>query len=87
MKAILSLAGSLALAALLLPARAQTVPAAAPHNPTPAQTKTIRAQTAARRADAYQGPKVVQNSKELGQKMIQKSRPADALRLSARELK
>ncbi|MGI4832479.1 MAG: hypothetical protein ACRYFK_03360 [Janthinobacterium lividum] len=77
MKAILTLAGGLALGALLLPARAQTTPAAAPRNPTPAQAKTIRAQTAARRADTYQGPKVVQNSKELGQKMIQKSKPTD----------
>ncbi|NML63995.1 hypothetical protein HHL22_02140 [Hymenobacter sp. RP-2-7] len=72
MKVMLSLAGSLALATLLQPARAQTTPAAAPRNPTPAQAKTIRAKTAERRADSYQGPKVVQNSKELGQKMIQK---------------
>ena len=84
MKAILSLASGLALAALLLPARAQTTPAAAPRNPTPAQAKTIRTQTAEHRADAYQGPKVVANSEELGQKMIQKSKPTDGIRLSLR---
>lgn len=88
MKTPLSLAGGLALALTsLLPARAQTAPAAAPRNPTPAQARTIRARTAERRADAYQGPKVVRNGEELGKKMLQKSKPADAVRTRVREPK
>jgi len=87
MKALTSLAGCLALAGLLLPAHAQTTPATAPRNPTPAQAKAISEQTAERRAEQYQGPKVVKDSKELGQKMIQKSKPADAVRTRARQLK
>jgi hypothetical protein len=87
MKTLLSLANSLALGALLLPARAQTTPAAAPRNPTPAQAKAISTKTAERRAETYQGPKAVHDSKELGRKMIQKSRPADGLHMRASELK
>ncbi|RZK99564.1 MAG: hypothetical protein EOO62_24700 [Hymenobacter sp.] len=85
MKTMLLLASSLALTSLL-PARAQTAPAA-PRNPTPTQAKAIRAKTAERRAETYQGPKVVPNSKKLGQKMLQDSKPADGIRVRADEIK
>lgn len=87
MKSIFSFAGSVAFAGLLLPARAQTAPAAAPRNPTPTQAKAIRAKTADRRAEAYQGPKVVPDSKKLGQKMIRNSKPADGVLTRATLLK
>ncbi|MGI4738145.1 MAG: hypothetical protein ACRYG7_23495 [Janthinobacterium lividum] len=66
MKTLFTVMSSLALLALLLTAQAQT-PAGHPAKPT----------TADRRAAAYQGPKVVKNSKALGQKMVQKSKPTD----------
>jgi hypothetical protein len=64
----------------LLGAHAQTAPPASTPNPSPSEAKAIRAQTAERRAAAYNGPKAVKNSKELGRKMIEKSKPTDGLR-------
>lgn len=72
MKALLPLTSGLALSALLLTAQAQT-PATTHDNPTPAKPT----QTADHRAATYEGPKVVTNSKALGKKMVQKSKPAD----------
>lgn len=72
MKTLPLVAGNLALSALLLTAQAQA-PATA--HPTP--TRAQQAKTADRRAATYQGPKVVGDSKALGQKMVQKSKPAD----------
>jgi hypothetical protein len=62
----------LALGCLLSTAHAQTAPAPP--------------KTADQRATAYQGPKVTKNSKTLGKKMVQKSKPADAILTSVREL-
>lgn len=72
MKTLLTVTGTLALAARLLTASAQTP--AAPQA-TPAATKATK--TATQRAATYQGPKVVKDSKALGQKMVQKSKPTD----------
>lgn len=80
MKSVLLIASMLALATTLRPARAQTAPPATYPNPTPAQAKAIRTQTAERRAEKYQGPKVVRSSEKLGRTMLQKSKPADGLR-------
>jgi hypothetical protein len=66
MNTLFTVTSSLALSALLLTAQAQT-PVTPPAKPT----------TADRRAATYQGPKVVKNSKALGQKMVQKSKPTD----------
>jgi hypothetical protein len=63
-KTLLLAAPSLALSALLLTAQAQ-MPA----------TKSTK--TPDQRAAAYQGPKVVKDSKALGQKMVQKSKATD----------
>lgn len=57
---------------------AQTLPAPAPRNPTPAQAKAIKSRTAERRAATYKGPKVVKDSKALGREFIQESKPAPA---------
>lgn len=73
MKTLLTVTGTLALAARLLTASAQTTPAAP--QATPAATKATK--TATQRAATYQGPKVVKDSKALGQKMVQKSKPTD----------
>ena len=73
MKMLSTFASCLALSALMLSAQAQT-PATSHDNPTPAKpTKTPD-----QRATAYKGPKVVNDSKALGQKMVQKSKPTDA---------
>jgi hypothetical protein len=72
MKMLFSIGGSFALSALLLTAHAQT-PATTHDNPTPA--KPLK--TADQRAATYQGPKVTKDSKALGKKMVQKSKPAD----------
>lgn len=67
MKMLLAVASSLCLATLLS-AQAQTqVPAPAPAKPTP--------KTASQRAAAYKGPKVVKNTKALGDEMIRESKP------------
>lgn len=58
----------LASASLLSAAPAQTTP------PT-------EASQAAQRAATYQGPKVMKDSKALGRKMVQKSKPADGIRM------
>lgn len=65
MKTLLSFTSTLALAAVL------TAPAQTPA--TPAQP----AKTADQRAATYKGPKVVKDTKALGQKMVQKSKPTD----------
>jgi hypothetical protein len=64
MKALLILANSLTLSALLLTAQAQT-PATSHDNPTPAKPT----------AKAAKGAK---SSKTLGQKMVEKSKPTSA---------
>ena len=77
MNTLLSLIGSLPLAALLLAAPAQTsLPkvTAKPVNTTdPAATAR---KTADRRAATYKGPKVVKSTEALGQKMLRDSKPA-----------
>ena len=60
------------LATSSLAALAQTVPPA--HRP-----DTTTAVVARHRAEHYKGPKVVADSKELGQKFRRKSKPADRL--------
>lgn len=70
MKTLFTTAGTLALAARLLTAYAQ-VPAT-PHTAPTKPTKTPE-----QRAATYQGPKVVTDSKALGKKMVQKSKPTD----------
>jgi hypothetical protein len=72
MKALLVLANNLALSALLLTAQAQT-PATSHDNPTPA-TPTLKAAAATK------------SSKTIGQKMVQKSRPTDAILTRREEL-
>ncbi len=78
MKAIFLLAGGLLATAPLLTAQAQSSPlpkvTAKPVNTTdPAATAR---KTADRRAAAYKGPKVVQSTEALGQKMLRDSKPA-----------
>ena len=51
-----------------------------------AQTAPTPPKTADQRAATYQGPKVVKDSKVLGKKMVQKSKPADGIMTSVREL-
>jgi hypothetical protein len=77
MKTLLPFASTLALSALLLTAQAQT-PATSHDNPTPAKP-TTSTKTADHRAAAYKGPKVVKDSKALGQKMVHNSKPTDTL--------
>lgn len=82
MKALPLFAGALALSALALVAQAQT-PATSHDNPTPAKAP----KTANQRAATYQGPKVVKDSKALGRKMVQKSKPTDMrMRLPVRKV-
>lgn len=71
---------SLLLTLAALPTLAQTTPppTPAPRNPSPAQAKVIKARTAERRAQTYQGPRVVKDSKALGREFIQESKPAPA---------
>ncbi|MVN77801.1 hypothetical protein GO988_15830 [Hymenobacter sp. HMF4947] len=65
----------LAVASLLALSTAQAQTPATPHdNPSPAKPST---KTPDQRAATYKGPKVVKDSKALGQKMEQKSKPAD----------
>lgn len=70
MKTLLAVAGSLAWATLLS-AQAQTptttTGSPAPTKPTP--------KTASKRAAAYKGPKVVKDTKALGDRMIRDSKP------------
>lgn len=80
MKTLLSLAGSLALAALLLPAQAQT-PATTHDNPTPAKPT---AKPTTQRGTAYkQAPG---KDKAVGRKFVEKSKPYDS-RVPARPYK
>ncbi|WP_151088405.1 hypothetical protein [Hymenobacter baengnokdamensis] len=51
-----------------------------------AQTPVTTPKTAIPRASTYQGPKVVKDTKKLGQKMVQKSKPAD-MRMRASAVK
>jgi hypothetical protein len=73
MKALLAITSGLS--ALLLTAQAQT-PATSHDNPSPA---TPPAKAASHRAAPYKGPKVVKDSKALGDKMVQKSKPTDMM--------
>ena len=82
MKTSLPLASTLVLSAFLLTARAQT-PATSHDNPTPAKDTKVTDH----RAATYQGPKVTKDTKALGKKMVQKSKPADALRMRADQIK
>jgi hypothetical protein len=72
MKTLLFFASFLALGACLPLAKAQT-PATLPNNSAPAKP----GKTADQRAATYQGPKVAKDTKALGQKMVQKSKPTD----------
>ena len=81
MKTSLTFASSWALSALLLTAQAQT-PATPHSSPTP----TEPTKTADHRAATYQGPKVVKDTKALGKKIVQKSKPTD-MRVPVRPLK
>jgi len=72
MKTRLPFASLLALATSLPAAKAQTL-ATQPDNPAPAKA----AKVADHRAATYQGPKVTKDSKALGRKMVQKSKPTD----------
>jgi hypothetical protein len=74
MKTLLSFASLLALGASLNTAQAQT-PATTHDNPTPPKAP----KTADHRAATYQGPNVHKDSKALGQKIVQKSKPTDML--------
>lgn len=78
MRITLTLLTGLALGALLLPARAQTAPAkpTRPGQPAAAPGPKVTG-AAAREPGAYQGPHVVKDTKALGQKFIQHSRPSD----------
>ena len=67
------MASLLGLAASLGGAQAQT-PVTSHDNPSPASPAP---KTADQRAASYKGPKVLEDSKTLGHKMIQKSQPAD----------
>ncbi|AMJ64291.1 hypothetical protein [Hymenobacter sp. PAMC 26628] len=75
MKTILTLLTGLALGALLLPARAQTAPAKPLRSATPAAPRPKVVGAAVREPGGYKGPYVVSDTKELGQKFIQHSRP------------
>ncbi|MGI4887326.1 MAG: hypothetical protein ACRYFR_20400 [Janthinobacterium lividum] len=80
MKTALSLLTSLALASLLLPARAQTAPAVQSRASKPAAVTNPKTTGAAgRKPGAYSGPYVVSDTKKLGQQFIERSRPADNL--------
>ncbi len=72
MKMPLPFASLLVLATSLHIAQAQT-PANTQGNPAPAKAP----KTADHRAATYQGPMVVKDSKALGRKMVQKSKPTD----------
>ena len=72
---------------------ASLLPLATAHAQTPAapaskssRAKVIAPKTAEQRAENYQGPKVVDNTKALGHKMIQQSKPVDGLRMRANTL-
>ena len=78
MKTFLSLAGSLALAALLLAAHAQSRPTVISKNVNPQGKAATERQTADHRAATYKGPKVVNDTKSLGNKMLRDSKPAPA---------
>lgn len=76
MKTLLTTASSLALSALLLSAHAQTLPVVTSKNIDPKGPAATKKQTADRRAAAYKGPKVVKNTKALGNEMLRESKPA-----------
>ena len=76
MKTLLTSASTLALSALLLTTHAQTLPVVTSKNIDPKGPAVTKEQTADRRAAAYKGPKVVKDTKALGNKMIRDSKPA-----------
>ena len=73
MKARLTITSSLCLAALLS-AQAQTPTSRPTTSPTPSTARPTP-KTAAQRAAAYKGPKVVKDTKALGTRMIRESTP------------
>jgi hypothetical protein len=77
MKTLLTTTSSLALLALMLTARAQTLPVVTSKNIDPKGPAVTKEQTADRRAAAYKGPKVVNDTKALGSKMLRDSKPAN----------
>ena len=66
----------LACCALLGTATAQTVPVTTPKATSPRVKTATARQSADRRAATYKGPKVVESTKDLGDKMLQESKPA-----------
>ncbi|MGI4863773.1 MAG: hypothetical protein ACRYFZ_07590 [Janthinobacterium lividum] len=71
-----ALAGSLPLAALLLTAQAQSLPKVTSQPVNTTNKAATERQTADQRAAAYKGPKVVNSTKTLGNKMLRDSKPA-----------
>jgi hypothetical protein len=71
MKTLLTIASSLALAALLLPAQAQT-PATTPDNPTPAKPT---AKPSTQRGTAHKQSMSASTKETVGRKFIEKSKP------------
>lgn len=76
MKILPFFAGSFALASLLSSAHAQSLPKVTTKVVNPAGKEATERATADRRAAAYKGPKVVKNTKALGNKMLRDSKPA-----------
>jgi hypothetical protein len=74
MKALLTVASSLALAAFLLPAQAQT-PATSHDNPTPAKPT---AKPTTQRGTAYKQATGATTKPDLGRKFVEKSKPTDS---------
>ncbi len=78
MKTALTLMTSLALASLLLPVHAQTAPAVQPHAGKPVALPNKRTVgMAVRKPGAHNSSYIVNDTKKLGQKFIQRSRPGD----------
>lgn len=76
MKNLLTLASSLALAALLLSAQAQELPKVTTQAVNTKDKAAKARATAQQRAATYKGPKVVKNTEALGKKMLRDSKPA-----------
>jgi hypothetical protein len=65
--------------ALLSTAAAQTAPATPVKASSPQAKATTARQTADHRAATYKGPKVVESTKALGNKMLHESKPAPSM--------
>jgi hypothetical protein len=83
MKTLRALAASLALATLLLPARAQT-PATTHANPKPAQPAQPAPKPTTQRGMTDKQTPTPAASKVIGRKFVEKSKPADMLRTPIR---